>query len=80
LKNSRLPFPALFQHFPGFWAGRWQEKTSGIHHHQIKFVEWFDNPPTTADFISFHDKAFRYFKGMPKEIVYDQDRLLKMLF
>lgn len=43
---------------------------------RYKFVEWFDHPPTTADFISFHDKAFRYFKGMPKEIVYDQDRLL----
>jgi len=43
---------------------------------RYKFAEWFDHPPKTADFINFHEKAFRYFNGMPKEIVYDQDRLL----
>lgn len=43
---------------------------------RYKYVEWFDRPPTTGDFINFHDRAFQYLKGMPKEIVYDQDRLL----
>ena len=43
---------------------------------RYKFVEWFEQPPKTADFINFHEKAFQYFKGMPREIVYDQDRLL----
>jgi transposase len=41
-----------------------------------KYVEWFDRHPVTADFINFHERAFKYYGGMPEEIVYDQDRLL----
>jgi len=43
---------------------------------RYKYAEWFDHPPNTKDLINFHNKAFRYFGGMPEEIVYDQDRLI----
>lgn len=41
-----------------------------------KFVHWSDKPLTTLTFIEMHRKAFEFFGGMPKEIVYDQDRVL----
>lgn len=47
-----------------------------LSHSRYKFVYWMDRPFTTKDFVYAHDKAFEYFGGMPKEIVYDQDRLI----
>lgn len=41
-----------------------------------KFIFFQTRPFTTAITITAHDKAFVYFKGKPKEIVYDQDRVL----
>ncbi|WP_238475863.1 IS21 family transposase [Clostridium manihotivorum] len=65
----------------------WQHKPDGsriklycfamvLSHSRFKFVHWLDKPFTTESFIEAHDRAFEYFKGMPKEIVYDQDRVL----
>lgn len=65
----------------------WQYKPDGsriklycfamvLSHSRFKFVYWLDKPFTTTTFIEAHDRAFEYFKGMPKEIVYDQDRVL----
>ena len=50
--------------------------TMVLSHSRYKYVEWFDRPPVTTDFVNFHERAFAYFRGMPYEIVYDQDRLL----
>lgn len=47
-----------------------------LSHSRMKFVYWQDKPFTTLDFIDAHDKAFEFFGGRTKEIVYDQDRLL----
>lgn len=47
-----------------------------LSHSRYKFVVWMDRPFTTIDFIQAHDMAFKYLRGMPIEIVYDQDRLL----
>lgn len=41
-----------------------------------KYVEWLDRPFTTADVVRSHENAFRFYGGMPKEIVYDQDHLI----
>lgn len=41
-----------------------------------KYVYFQTTPFTTASTIRAHDKAFEYFKGQPKEILYDQDRVL----
>lgn len=41
-----------------------------------KFICWIDHPWRTADFVEAHLKAFTYFGGMPKELVYDQDKVL----
>src|SRR5699024_2394719 len=39
-------------------------------------MEWLDRPFTTCDVITAHENAFRYFGGIPSELVYDQDALL----
>jgi hypothetical protein len=41
-----------------------------------KFVCFSIPPFTTATTVDAHEKAFAYFWGRPKEIVYDQDRVL----
>jgi hypothetical protein len=40
-----------------------------------KYVEWFDRPIDTQMFLEFHERAFQYFEGIPREVVYDQTRL-----
>lgn len=47
-----------------------------LSHSRYKFLWWQDKPFTTLTFIDAHNKAFQYIGGMPKEMVYDQDRLL----
>lgn len=42
---------------------------------RARFVHFLDRPFTTATAIEAHEKAFAYFKGIPKEVVYDQDRV-----
>ncbi|MCP3850049.1 MAG: IS21 family transposase [Gammaproteobacteria bacterium] len=41
-----------------------------------KFVVFQDHPFTTSDTITAHEKAFAFYRGVPKEILYDQDRVL----
>ena len=40
-----------------------------------KYVEWFDRPIDTEMLLAFHESAFRYFQGLPRQIVYDQTKL-----
>lgn len=47
-----------------------------LSHSRYKYAEWLDRPFTTKDVINAHENAFAYFGGMPKELVYDQDRLV----
>lgn len=47
-----------------------------LSHSRFKYVEWLDRPFTTRDTIRCHEKAFQFFGGVPKEIVYDQDHLI----
>jgi transposase len=47
-----------------------------LSHSRHKFVYWSDKPLTTLTFVDMHHKTFEFFGGMPKEIVYDQDRVL----
>ncbi|MCK5170136.1 MAG: IS21 family transposase [Bacteroidales bacterium] len=42
---------------------------------RYKYVYFSDTPFTTALSIAAHEKAFEYFQGIPKEIVYDQDKV-----
>lgn len=41
-----------------------------------KFVYFKSSPFTSNDAIAAHERAFDYFGGQPKEIIYDQDRIL----
>lgn len=43
---------------------------------RYKYVCWQDRPFTTATFVEAHIKAFSFFGGRPREIVYDQDKVL----
>ena len=43
---------------------------------RMKFVWFKDAPFTTIDVINAHEKAFEFFGGIPKVIVYDQDRTI----
>jgi transposase len=45
-------------------------------HSRKKFVYFQDHPFNAEDFIMAHDLAFKYYSGRPKEIVYDQDRVM----
>jgi transposase len=47
-----------------------------LSHSRYKYVEWLDRPFTTKDTIRCHEKAFNFFGGISKEIVYDQDHLI----
>lgn len=40
---------------------------------RYKFILFRDKPFTSRSAVEAHEKAFEYFHGMPKEIVYDQD-------
>lgn len=41
-----------------------------------KYMEWLDRPFTTRDVIRCHENAFKYYGGIPGELVYDQDALI----
>lgn len=41
-----------------------------------KFVYFQTTPFTSSSTVRAHEKAFRYFEGQPKKIIYDQDRVL----
>lgn len=43
---------------------------------RYKYMFWQDKHFTTEDVVLAHQKAFKYFGGKPKEIVYDQDSLI----
>ncbi len=47
-----------------------------LSHSRYKYMEWLDRPFTTRDLINAHENAFRWFEGIPQEVVYDQDSLV----
>ena len=38
-----------------------------------KFIYFQDKPFTSESAVTAHEKSFEYFKGIPKNIIYDQD-------
>jgi transposase len=47
-----------------------------LSHSRYKYVEWLDRPFTAIAFTFALYKAFEFIGGVPKEIVFDQDRVL----
>jgi len=43
---------------------------------RYKFIVWQEKPFTTDSFVQAHIKAFSFYGGRPKEIAYDQDKIL----
>lgn len=46
-----------------------------LSHSRKKYGEWYDQPISTEMLLSFHQRAFASFGGIPAEIVYDQTKL-----
>jgi transposase len=42
---------------------------------RMKFVLFSATPFTSRTAIDAHEEAFKFFQGIPREVVYDQDRL-----
>src|SRR5690554_1883550 len=47
-----------------------------LSHSRQKYTEFLDRPFTTRDVIRSHENAFKWYEGLPHEIVYDQDSLI----
>ena len=43
---------------------------------RMKFIYFLDRPFTAKDVCIAHEESFEYFEGIPKTIVYDQDRTI----
>ena len=43
-----------------------------------KFIYFQDKPFTSGSAVTAHEKSFEYFKGIPKNIIYDQDAVFPM--
>ena len=41
-----------------------------------KYVRWLERPFTATTFVDCHERAFAFYGGQPKEIVYDQDTVM----
>ncbi|MYL36171.1 IS21 family transposase [Pontibacillus yanchengensis] len=47
-----------------------------LSHSRYKYMYWLDRHFTTKDVIYAHELAFKWFEGVPDELVYDQDNLI----
>jgi transposase len=47
-----------------------------LSHSRYKYVEWIDKPFTAITFTQALYRAFEFMGGMPKELIFDQDRVL----
>ena len=47
-----------------------------LSHSRYKYAEWWDKPLTTAKLVEMLNHAFEYFGGAPKELVFDQDKIV----
>jgi transposase len=43
---------------------------------RYKYAEWWDKPLTTAKFVEMLNHAFEFLGGVPKELVFDQDKIV----
>lgn len=46
-----------------------------LSHSRYKYGYWQDKPFNAQDFVDVHNKAFKYFGGIPEEIVYDRTKV-----
>lgn len=47
-----------------------------LSHSRFKYAEWSDQPITTPRLITMLKHCFEFFSGVPKELVFDQDKLV----
>lgn len=45
-----------------------------LSHSRHKYAEWWDRPLTSAKLVEMLNHAFEYYGGMPRELVFDQDK------
>ena len=80
---EELPYGKQAQADFGHYTLRNEDRRKTIHffvmmlsRSRMKFVQFSDSPFTTRTTIDAHEEAFKFFNGITKEVVYDQDRLL----
>ena len=47
-----------------------------LSHSRFKYAEWSETPLTTEKLVQILERAFQYIGGIPKELLFDQDRLV----
>lgn len=47
-----------------------------LSHSRHKYAEWSDKPLTTTQLVIMLKRCFEFYGGMPKELVFDQDKLV----
>ncbi len=75
-KQMQVDFGETFQKTPDNRTVKLYVIAFVLSHSRHKYAEFLDRPFTTRDVIRAHENAFHWFEGMPREIVYDQDRLI----
>jgi transposase len=79
---EELPYGKQAQADFGHYTLRYQGRRKNIHffvmmlsRSRMKFIQFSEIPFTTRTAIEAHEAAFKFFRGVPIEVVYDQDRL-----
>lgn len=84
---EKLPETAYGYEAQGDFGERWQERENGskvkfyffamvLSRSRYKFVYFQMHPFTSSSTVDAHEKAFAYFEGIPRKIIYDQDKVL----
>ncbi len=47
-----------------------------LSHSRYKYAQWSDRPLNTAKLVDILNRAFEYFGGIPKQLVFDQDKIV----
>ena len=82
-----VPDPAMGEQAQVDFGETWQETPDKrkvklyfiafvLSNSRYKYTEFLNRPFTTRDVILAHENAFRWFEGIPHEVVYDQDSLI----
>jgi len=84
---EKLPETAYGYEAQVDFGERWQERENGskvkvyffamvLSRSRYKFVCFQAHPFTASSTVDAHEKAFAYFEGIPRKIIYDQDKVL----
>ena len=74
-KQAQVDFGEYTMRSPGGKRKKVYFFTIVLSRSRYKYIYFSEVPFTTSIAITAHEKAFSWFKGIPKEVVYDQDKV-----